>query len=57
MVQFSGQWLYLKGNDPIGDTSIFHENKHDYGKVGVILRNPLNDGFNVLIPIKKDWLV
>ena len=26
----SGKWLYLKGNDPIGDTPIF--DFHDYGR-------------------------
>ena len=24
------QWLYLKGNDPIGDTPIFDVNFHDF---------------------------
>ena len=24
IVVFSGKWLFLKGNDPIGDTPIFH---------------------------------
>ena len=34
------QWkmaAYLKGNDPIGDTPIFHLN-HDYGKKCFIVR-------------------
>ena len=31
------QWKmanYLKDNDPIGDTPMFHEKKHDYGRKG-----------------------
>ena len=27
------KWMYMKGNDPIGDTTIFSRN-HDYGRKG-----------------------
>ena len=34
IIWLSGKCLYMKGNDPIGDTTIFSRN-HDYGRKGM----------------------